>query len=222
MAFDRHRTRRVLARKAGCSPPPTSLGAPDGCSSFATQPPAKRLARPSIQGVPAKSTLLSRPTGAPSSARTRTGARPSSNGISRPGVLPVPSKVEAAVPLRSVQTDGLLRSAEPTEASDSSISRPGRNTPASGRPQRCGYRPRRSVPMARRSRRRARTRRRSSGMSSPAYRARSSVVTLRLSRAAVFSPDGNTLYTVSHDRTAIAWDLTGDRWLGRAFAFAPH
>ena len=31
----------------------------------------------------------------------------------------------------------------------------------------------------------------------------------------VFSPDGETLYTVSHDGTAIAWDLTGDRRLGR-------
>ena len=26
----------------------------------------------------------------------------------------------------------------------------------------------------------------------------------------VFSPDGKTLYTVSHDGTAIAWDLTGE------------
>jgi WD40 repeat protein/tRNA A-37 threonylcarbamoyl transferase component Bud32 len=35
----------------------------------------------------------------------------------------------------------------------------------------------------------------------------------------VFSPDGETLYTVSHDGTAIAWDLTGDRRLGRPFTF---
>ncbi|HEX2111120.1 MAG TPA: PQQ-binding-like beta-propeller repeat protein [Gaiellaceae bacterium] len=35
----------------------------------------------------------------------------------------------------------------------------------------------------------------------------------------VFDPDGETLYTVSHDGTAIAWDLTGDRRLGRPFRF---
>jgi WD40 repeat protein len=35
----------------------------------------------------------------------------------------------------------------------------------------------------------------------------------------VFSLDGATLYTVSHDDTAIAWDLTGDRRLGRPFTF---
>ena len=35
----------------------------------------------------------------------------------------------------------------------------------------------------------------------------------------VFSPDGETLYTVSHDGTAIAWDLSGDRGLGRPFTF---
>ena len=35
----------------------------------------------------------------------------------------------------------------------------------------------------------------------------------------VFSPDGETLYTVSHDGTAIAWDITGDRGLGRPFTF---
>jgi WD40 repeat protein/tRNA A-37 threonylcarbamoyl transferase component Bud32 len=35
----------------------------------------------------------------------------------------------------------------------------------------------------------------------------------------VFSRDGKTLYTVSHDGTAIAWDLTGDRKLGRRFQF---
>jgi len=35
----------------------------------------------------------------------------------------------------------------------------------------------------------------------------------------VFGPDGETLYTVSHDGTAIAWDLTGDRRLGRPFTF---
>ena len=35
----------------------------------------------------------------------------------------------------------------------------------------------------------------------------------------VFSLDGGTLYTVSHDGTAIAWDLTGDRRLGRPFTF---
>ena len=35
----------------------------------------------------------------------------------------------------------------------------------------------------------------------------------------VFSPGGETLYTVSHDGTAIAWDLTGDRRLGRPFTF---
>jgi WD40 repeat protein/DNA-binding SARP family transcriptional activator len=36
----------------------------------------------------------------------------------------------------------------------------------------------------------------------------------------VFSPDGGeTLYTVSHDGTAIAWDMTGERRLGRAFRF---
>ena len=35
----------------------------------------------------------------------------------------------------------------------------------------------------------------------------------------VFSPGGETLYTVSHDGTAIAWDLTGARRLGRTFTF---
>ena len=34
-----------------------------------------------------------------------------------------------------------------------------------------------------------------------------------------FGRDGRTLYTVSHDGTAIAWDLTGDRRLGRPFTF---
>ncbi len=35
----------------------------------------------------------------------------------------------------------------------------------------------------------------------------------------VFGLDGETLYTVSHDGTAIAWDLTGNRRLGRPFTF---
>ena len=35
----------------------------------------------------------------------------------------------------------------------------------------------------------------------------------------VFSVDGEPLYTVSHDGTAIAWDLTGERRLGRHFTF---
>jgi WD40 repeat protein len=35
----------------------------------------------------------------------------------------------------------------------------------------------------------------------------------------VFASDGETLYTASHDGTAIAWDLTGDRRLGRPFVF---
>ena len=35
----------------------------------------------------------------------------------------------------------------------------------------------------------------------------------------VFAPDGKTLYTVSHDGTAIAWDMTGKRGLGRTFTF---
>ncbi len=35
----------------------------------------------------------------------------------------------------------------------------------------------------------------------------------------VFSPDGETLYTASHDGTAIAWDIGGDRGLGRPFTF---
>ena len=35
---------------------------------------------------------------------------------------------------------------------------------------------------------------------------------------AAFSPDGETLYTASLDGTAIAWDLSGDRRLGRALA----
>ena len=34
-----------------------------------------------------------------------------------------------------------------------------------------------------------------------------------------YSPDGKTLYTVSHDGTAIAWDLEGDRRLGRRITF---
>jgi WD40 repeat protein len=34
-----------------------------------------------------------------------------------------------------------------------------------------------------------------------------------------FSSDGETLYTVSHDGTVIAWDLTGERGLGRLFTF---
>ena len=34
-----------------------------------------------------------------------------------------------------------------------------------------------------------------------------------------FSSDGETLYTASHDGSAIAWDLTGDRGLGRPFTF---
>jgi WD40 repeat protein len=32
----------------------------------------------------------------------------------------------------------------------------------------------------------------------------------------VFSPDGETLYTVSHDGTAIAWDIGGDAGSGGA------
>jgi WD40 repeat protein len=35
----------------------------------------------------------------------------------------------------------------------------------------------------------------------------------------VFSPDGATLYTASHDGTVIAWDVTGERGLGRPFTF---
>jgi WD40 repeat protein len=35
----------------------------------------------------------------------------------------------------------------------------------------------------------------------------------------VFSPEGNTLYTVGHDGTAIAWDIGGERGLGRHFTF---
>jgi WD40 repeat protein len=35
----------------------------------------------------------------------------------------------------------------------------------------------------------------------------------------VFASNGETLYTVSHDGTAIAWDLTGDGRLGRSFRF---
>jgi WD40 repeat protein len=35
----------------------------------------------------------------------------------------------------------------------------------------------------------------------------------------VLSPDGQTLYTASHDGTVIAWDLTADRGLGRSFRF---
>ena len=36
-----------------------------------------------------------------------------------------------------------------------------------------------------------------------------------------FSPDGKTLYTTSHDGTAIAWRIAGDRGLGRPFEFTP-
>ena len=36
---------------------------------------------------------------------------------------------------------------------------------------------------------------------------------------AAFSPDGRTLYTVSFDGSAIAWDLTGERGLGQSFTF---
>ena len=35
----------------------------------------------------------------------------------------------------------------------------------------------------------------------------------------VFSPDGGTLYTVSHDGTAIAWDVAGERGLRRQIRF---
>ena len=35
----------------------------------------------------------------------------------------------------------------------------------------------------------------------------------------VYSHDGATLYTVSHDGKAIAWDMRGDRRLGRPFTF---
>ena len=38
---------------------------------------------------------------------------------------------------------------------------------------------------------------------------------LRAAQQPVFSPDGRTLYTVSHDRTPIAWDVVGDRVLAR-------
>ena len=42
----------------------------------------------------------------------------------------------------------------------------------------------------------------------------------------VFSPDGAVLYTVAHDGTAIAWDLSGDSGLEQRFTFthdrAPH
>ena len=36
-----------------------------------------------------------------------------------------------------------------------------------------------------------------------------------------FSPDGKTLYTASHDGTAIAWRIAGDRGLKRPFKFTP-
>jgi WD40 repeat protein len=39
--------------------------------------------------------------------------------------------------------------------------------------------------------------------------------------APVFSPDGRTLYTASHDGGVIAWDVRGDRRLGRPFRFSP-
>jgi WD40 repeat protein/DNA-binding SARP family transcriptional activator len=35
----------------------------------------------------------------------------------------------------------------------------------------------------------------------------------------VFSPDGQTLYTVGHDGSVIAWDMTGERGLARPFTF---
>jgi WD40 repeat protein len=35
----------------------------------------------------------------------------------------------------------------------------------------------------------------------------------------VFSPDGETLFTVGNDGTAIAWDIGGERGLGRHFTF---
>jgi WD40 repeat protein len=35
----------------------------------------------------------------------------------------------------------------------------------------------------------------------------------------VFSPDGKTLYTVGHDGSAIAWDMTGEHGLARPFIF---
>ena len=44
---------------------------------------------------------------------------------------------------------------------------------------------------------------------------------LGLRRTAEFSPDGKTLYTTSHDGTAIAWRIAGDRGLGRPFEFTP-
>ena len=44
---------------------------------------------------------------------------------------------------------------------------------------------------------------------------------LGLRREPEFSPDGKTLYTTSHDGTAIAWRIGGDRGLGRPFEFTP-
>ena len=38
----------------------------------------------------------------------------------------------------------------------------------------------------------------------------------------VFSPDGKTLYTVSDDGTAIAWDLAGNRSVERPFTVHPR
>ena len=40
-------------------------------------------------------------------------------------------------------------------------------------------------------------------------------------RAAVFSPDGATLYSGSSDGSVIVWDVRGERRLGRPFRFAP-
>ena len=39
-------------------------------------------------------------------------------------------------------------------------------------------------------------------------------------RAAVFSPDGRTLYTAGYDGSVIAWDLSGSRRLGQPFRYA--
>ena len=77
-----------------------------------------------------------------------------------------------------------------------------------------------SAATAARSRAQTRTAPSPSGTFARARYARRSRDTLPPAQAAVFSPDGRTLYTASDDGSVIVWDLGGARRLGKPFRYS--